>query len=73
MSQHVIWILSFTFFFTCELRVWHESFSYKGVTTYFRNFLVLQESLMDCNIIFRCGNDLLIFQNLFLTKIPYLF
>jgi hypothetical protein len=37
----------------------------------FGNFLVPQESLMTCNIISKSGNDLLMFQNCFLIRIPY--
>jgi hypothetical protein len=41
------------------------------VAACFENFLILHGSLMDCNIIFKCGSDSLIFQNSFFTKIPY--
>jgi len=46
------------FFFTCGLAIWLGFFSYKIVTTCFRNLLVLQGSLMGCNIVFKCGKDL---------------
>ena len=36
------------------------------------NFLILQESLMGCNIIFKCDKNLLMFQNHFLKRISYL-
>jgi len=49
------------FLLTCGLPIWQELFSYKGVTACFGNFLVLQGSLMGCNIIFKCGKDSLMF------------
>jgi hypothetical protein len=38
------------------------------VATCYENFLVLQGSLMGCNINFKCGKDSLMFQNYFLKK-----
>jgi len=35
------------------------------------NFLILQESLMGYNIIFKCDKNSLMFQNLFLKRISY--
>jgi len=43
----------------------------KGCGACFGNFLVLQRCLMGCNIISKCGKNLQIFQNPFLTRIPY--
>ena len=36
--------------------------------TCFGNVLVLQGSLMGCNIVFKCGKDSLMFQNPFFTR-----
>jgi hypothetical protein len=41
------------------------------VAASFENFLVSQESLMSYNIISKCGKDSLMFQDLFLIRIPY--
>jgi len=46
-------------------------FSYKDVVAYFGNLLVLQGSLMGCNIVSNCGKDSLMFQNPFFTRFPY--
>jgi hypothetical protein len=59
------------FLLTCGFLIWQKSFSYKDVAACFENFLILHRSLMDCNIIFKCGSDSLMFQNSFFTKIPY--
>ena len=59
------------FFLICGLFIWKKSFSYKDMTACFENLLVLQRSLMGCNIIFNCGKDSLIFQNLLITRISY--
>jgi hypothetical protein len=59
------------FHLTRELSIWQESFFYKDVAAYFGNLLVLQGFLIGCNIVFKCGKDSLIFQNPFLTIIPY--
>ena len=45
------------FILTCELSIWQGSFSYKDVISCFENFIVLQGSLMACNIIFKCGKN----------------
>jgi len=64
--------------FCCLLFFWfvdflfdNDLFFYKDVTACFENFLVPQGSLMSCNIVPKCGNDSLMFQNPFLTRIPY--
>jgi len=54
------------FILTCELSIWQGSFSYKDVISCFENFIVLQGSLMACNIIFKCGKNSLMFKILFL-------
>jgi hypothetical protein len=59
------------FLLTCRLSIWQGFYSYKDVAACFKNLLVLQWSLMGCNIIFKCGKDSLVFQNSFLTRIPY--
>jgi hypothetical protein len=41
------------------------------VTACFENLLVLQGSLMSCNIISKYDKDSLMFQNPFLTRIYY--
>jgi hypothetical protein len=38
----------------------------------FWSFPVLHRSLMGSNIVSKCGNDSLMFQNIFFTWIPYL-
>jgi hypothetical protein len=43
----------------------------QGCGTWFWDFLVPQGSLMSCNIISKYGKDSLMFQNLFLIRIPY--
>jgi len=43
-----------------------------NVASCFMNFLVLHRSLMGCNIFSNNGNDSLMFQKTFLTRIPYL-
>jgi hypothetical protein len=60
------------FLLICGLFIWRESFSYKDMTACLGNFLILQESLMGCNIIFKCDKNLLMFQNHFLKRISYL-
>jgi hypothetical protein len=57
-------------FFTCGRPIWQGSFSYKDVEAFFGNLLVLQGSLMGCNIIFKYDKNSLMFQNPFLIKIP---
>jgi len=57
------------FLLACGLPIWQGTFSYKDAVAYYRNFLVLQGSLMGCNIIFKYGKDSLMFQNSFLTTI----
>jgi hypothetical protein len=52
----------------CGFSIWKGSFSYKDVAAYFKNFLVLQGSLMSYNIIFKCGKDSLMSKILFLQK-----
>jgi hypothetical protein len=47
------------------LLIWQGSFSNKDMTSCFEIFLVLQGHLMSCNIISKCGNDSLMFQNFF--------
>jgi len=59
------------FLLTCGLYIFQGSFSNKDVTTYFENFLVVQGFLMGCDIIFKCDEYSLMFQNYFLTRIPY--
>jgi hypothetical protein len=60
------------FLLTCELPIWLGFFSYKDVAAGFGNFLVPpQRSLRSSNIISKCGNDLLMFQNPFLIRISY--
>jgi len=59
------------FLLTCELSIWLRFFSYKDVAAGFGNFLVPQRSLRSSNIISKCGNDLLMFQNPFLIRISY--
>jgi len=59
------------FLLTCVLSIWQRFFFYKDVGACFGNcFLVSHGSLMRCNIIFKCGNESLLFQNLFLKRIP---
>jgi hypothetical protein len=65
-TNFVIYIL-----LTCGLSIWLGFFSYKDMEAGFVNLLVPQGSLMSCNIISKCGKDSLMFQNLFLTRIPY--
>jgi len=60
------------FYLTCGLFIWLGFFSYKDVAADFENFLVLQGSLMRCNIISKYSNDSLMFQNPFRIRIPYL-
>ena len=59
------------FFFTCELPIWLGFFAYRDVAAGFGNFLVPQGSLISCNIISKCENDSLMFQNTFFIRIPY--
>jgi len=59
------------FHLTCGLPIWLEFFSYKDVAVGFGNFLIPKGSLMSCNIISKCNKDSLMFQNLFLIRIPY--
>jgi hypothetical protein len=56
---------------TCGVSIWQGSFSYKDVVACFGNLLVLQGSLMGCNIVSKCVKDSLMFQNSFLIRIPY--
>jgi hypothetical protein len=58
-------------FDVCILLIWQGSFFWNDVTACFENFLVPQESLISWNIIFKSGNDSLMFQNPFLIRIPY--
>ena len=62
---------SISSFYLARILFLQGSFSYKDVGVCFRNFLLPQGSLMSCNIIFKCGNDSLMFQNTFLIRIPY--
>jgi hypothetical protein len=59
------------FLLTYGLPIWQGSFSYKDVVACFGNLLVLQGSLMGCNIVSNSGKDSLMFQNPFLTRISY--
>ena len=44
---------------------------HKDVVACFGNLLVLQGSLMGCNIVSKSVKDSLMFQNSFLIRIPY--
>jgi hypothetical protein len=59
------------FLLTCGVSIWQGSFSYKDVVACFGNLLVLQGSLMGCNIVSKSVKDSLMFQNSFLIRIPY--
>jgi hypothetical protein len=45
------------FLLTCALSILLGFFSYKDVAACFGNLLVLQGSLMGCNIVSKCGKD----------------
>jgi hypothetical protein len=49
------------FLLTCGLSIWQGSFSFKVAC--FGNIVVLQGFLIGCNMVFKCGKDLLMFQN----------
>jgi len=49
----------------------NEHFLIRMIQLVFGNFLALEASLMGYNVIFKCGKDSLMFQNSFLTRIPY--
>jgi hypothetical protein len=60
------------FHLTCGLPIWLGFFFYKNVAAGFGYFLVPLGSLMSYSIISKCGKDsLIMFQNPFLTRIPY--
>jgi len=46
-------------------------FPYKDTIAFYKNFIVLQEYLIYYNIIFKCGENSLMFQNPFLITIFY--
>jgi len=56
-------IYEFCYLFSFDLWIFYltGSFSYKDITTCFKNFLVLQGFLIGSNITFKCGNDSLMF------------
>ena len=45
------------FILTCGLPICLGFFFSKDVAAYFGNLLILQISLMDCNIVYKCGKD----------------
>ena len=59
------------FLLSCRLPIWQRSFFYNNVAACFGNLLVLQGSLMGCNIVYKNGKDSLMFHNPFLTRISY--
>ena len=71
IGQNRLYKFYYLLLFTCGLSIWQSSFFYKDMTACFWNLLVLQGSLIGCNIAFKCGKDSLMFQNLFLITIPY--
>ena len=72
MGQHRLY--EFCYLFPFDLWTFYlvRILFLKGCGSLFGNLLILQRSLMGCNIVSICGKDSKMFQNPFLTRIPYL-